>query len=88
MLFHVAIGSVGPLLIMTGYEKQAAMAVASGAFLNIGLNGLLIPLWGMEGAAGASAMTMLFSTLILAILVNRRLGIAVHPFHRLNHRSG
>jgi O-antigen/teichoic acid export membrane protein len=84
MLLHVAIGSVGPLLIMTGFEKQAALAVASGAFLNIGLNRWLIPLWGIEGAASASAMTLLFSTIILAILVYRRLGIAAHPFHRLS----
>jgi O-antigen/teichoic acid export membrane protein len=85
-LLHVMIGSAAPLLVMTGYERQAAMAVAAGAFLNIFLNWQLIPWLGMEGAAIASGATILLSTLLLSMLVRRRLGIIAHPFHRLRSR--
>jgi O-antigen/teichoic acid export membrane protein len=82
-LLHVTIGSAVPLLVMTGHERPAAMAVASGAFLNLFLNWLLIPLWGMEGAALASGTSIVLSTLILSAIVSQRLGIRGHPFHRL-----
>lgn len=82
-MLHVMIGSALPLLVMTGCEMQAAAAVASGALLNLVLNWLLIPLWGMEGAALASGLTMVTSTLILSLFVRRRLDIRAHPFHRI-----
>jgi O-antigen/teichoic acid export membrane protein len=74
-LLNAASGSVGLLLIMTGHERDAAMCVGVSALLNIMLNAVLIPRWGLEGAATATATTVIFSNSLLAILVYKRLGI-------------
>ena len=74
-LINAATGSVGLLLIMTGYERDAAMCVGIIAVLNIILNASLIPKWGLEGAATATAITVIFWNIILVILVYKRLGI-------------
>jgi len=74
-LINAAMGSVGLLLIMTGYERDAAMCVGISAVLNIILNAFLIPKWGLEGAAAATTTTVIFWNILLAILVYKRLGI-------------
>lgn len=38
-------------------------------FINIGLNALLIPLWGVEGAALASLVTQIFTSIILPFFI-------------------
>jgi O-antigen/teichoic acid export membrane protein len=57
-LFNVAFGAVGMLLIVTGFEHHAAIAVGAGAAANIAFNFLLVPRWGIEGAAVAYAIGM------------------------------
>lgn len=76
-LVNVAAGPVGLLLIMTGHERDAARAVALSAALNAALNAALIPRWGVEGAALATAASLIVWNLLLAGWVVRRLGI--HP---------
>jgi len=51
-------GSVGVLLMMTGHERQAAVSAAIAAGINITANAVLIPRYGMEGAAVATAISM------------------------------
>lgn len=74
-VINAATGSVGILLIMTGYERDAAMCVGISALLNFILNASLIPRWGLEGAAAATATTIIFWNILLAVLVYKRLGI-------------
>jgi O-antigen/teichoic acid export membrane protein len=74
-LVNVAAGPVGVLLLMTGYERPAALGVACGATFNVGINAVLDPLIGVPGAAiGALGSTVCW-TLVLALLSVRRLGI-------------
>lgn len=74
-LLHVAAGPVGLLLVMTGHERYAAQSLAVGAFLNVGLNSVLIPVWGIRGAAVATTVsTVLFATLLI-VFVKQRLKI-------------
>lgn len=56
-LINALAGSVGFLMTMTGHQKQAAVIVAVTATLNVALNLLLIPPYGMVGAAAATAVT-------------------------------
>jgi O-antigen/teichoic acid export membrane protein len=56
-LINALAGSVGFLMTMTGHQKQAAVIVAVTATLNVALNLLLIPPYGMAGAAAATAVT-------------------------------
>ncbi len=74
---NVALGSVGVILIMTGNEKYNVLAVSISASINTILNLLLIPIWGLMGAAVASSISILVWNLILMIAVHKILGISV-----------
>jgi O-antigen/teichoic acid export membrane protein len=82
-LFNAGMGSVGFLLIMTGHEKDAATGVGISAILNIFLNAVLIPLWGIEGAAIATASSIIVWNILLAIWVYKRLNIHSTAFGRI-----
>lgn len=58
-------GSVGALLNMTGHEKETLKGITASAMINIVLNLLLIPIYGMEGAAIAAAFSLASWNLIL-----------------------
>jgi O-antigen/teichoic acid export membrane protein len=65
-------GSVGFLMTMTGHHLQALRILALSAGLNLALNALLIPLYGMAGAAVATAVSMvLWNGLMLAYVWRR-----------------
>lgn len=74
-LFNAAAGSVGTLLVMTGHERSAAVGWSVGAVVNVALNLLLIPTWGIEGAAIANTLTLILWNSILILFVWQKLGI-------------
>ena len=55
---NVAAGHVGVLMTMTGHEKRVAATVGAAALCNIVLNFLLIPRFGIAGAAAATAISL------------------------------
>ncbi len=79
-LVNVGVGSVGLILNMSGNEKFTAFGVGLGAALNITLNAALIPLYGIEGAALATATSLIIWNLVLWILVRRRTGLRPSAF--------
>lgn len=83
-VFGTTIGSVSVLLNMTGHEKYTAMSVGISAVLNIALNLLLIPVWGIAGAATAMAVSMVISNSILWVIVVKQLGIKSGIFGSLS----
>jgi O-antigen/teichoic acid export membrane protein len=74
-LFNVFAGSVGMLLNMTGHERDATRGVAVAAVANVPLNLALIPAFGMEGAAIATAISLLIWNVILWRAAHARLRI-------------
>jgi O-antigen/teichoic acid export membrane protein len=76
-LLTVAMGPVGWLLVMTGHQRDAALVSGVGTGLNIILNLMLIPEWGVEGAATATTISTIISNFVLTIMVYKRL--QVHP---------
>lgn len=74
-LVNAGMGSVGLILIMTHHERDAAIGIGIAASLNILLNAILIPLWGVNGAATATAMSTIVWNILLAIKVHQRIGI-------------
>ncbi|NJR13569.1 MAG: oligosaccharide flippase family protein [Phyllobacteriaceae bacterium] len=81
----VARASVGPcesILTMSGQEKACAVAYGLALAINMALNILLIPRMGLQGAAVATAIAMVFEALVLSALVYRRMGIAMFVFAR------
>lgn len=86
-LVNAATCAVGWLLMMTKYERQMAMSDGLGAIVNIILNALLIPRWGIEGAAAATATSLATVNIINAILVQKQLSINATIFGLLLRRK-
>lgn len=68
-------GSVGLILFMTGNQKDAATVLVGTVAINLVLNALFIPAWGLMGAAAATATATALWNLILLLRVRRKLGI-------------
>ncbi|MDI7864268.1 lipopolysaccharide biosynthesis protein [Rhizobiaceae bacterium n13] len=74
---------VGPgevLLTMAGRQKLCVLLYAGALAANIGLNVTLIPLFGLVGAASATAAAMMVEALLLHLAVRRTLGIVLFAF--------
>jgi O-antigen/teichoic acid export membrane protein len=77
MLSRAAVGPAERLLNMLGERKQCA-AVYAGAFaINLGLCLLLIPHFGIEGAAAATSSALVVESIFLYRIAKRRLGFHV-----------
>jgi O-antigen/teichoic acid export membrane protein len=74
-LFNAAMGSVGLLLNMCGFEKHTALGVTIAALISIILNLLLIPLWGTSGSAVATCVSMIAWNILLGIWLYQKTGI-------------
>ncbi len=69
--------SLGEVLNMTGNEKATAIVFGCAALVNLVLNAILIPRYGLIGAAFATATSMALITLPVMVLAWRRLGISL-----------
>ena len=74
-LFNAGMGSVGLLLIMTGHERENFISVAIAALVNVILNAFFIPIWGVNGAAVATGISIAMWHILLAVWVVRRTSI-------------
>lgn len=74
-LSNAGMGSVGILLNMTGNERDTMRGTAVAAAANLMMNLVLVPPFGMAGAATASALTLLLWNLLLRHSVKKRLGL-------------
>jgi len=77
---NVATGSVGHLLIMSGHERIFRTNIVFGAILNVVLNFLLIPRFGLAGAAAATATATMAMNLRAVLLAKKYLGISTIGF--------
>jgi len=80
-MVNSAAGSVGLLLNMTGHEHETVRGMAVAAGLNIVLNLLMIPTWGLQGAAAATAISMIVWNALLWWRVRSILGINSLAFY-------
>lgn len=74
-LFNVMAGPTGNILNMTGHERLATIGVGLSVGLNIALNGVLIPLYGIEGAAIATGTSLVSWNILLWYWVRRRVNL-------------
>ena len=72
-LFHVFCGSVTYMMIMTKLEKYAAMTAVISAVLNILMNLIFIPIYGIIGCCIASTISTIFYNLISSVIISRKL---------------
>ena len=67
-------GSVGNILQMTGNQNIYAIILMIGAILNVVLNLILIPLYGINGAAIASMSSLIVWNLSMVLVVKQKFG--------------
>ncbi len=74
-LLNAGTGTTGPVLVMTGYQKAISLLTAATMVTNIILGFLLVPRWGMLGAAIGTAFTVGMLSIASILLIKRLLGI-------------
>jgi O-antigen/teichoic acid export membrane protein len=74
-LVNVAVGSVGYLLMMTGYETLMRNNILISGILNLVGNIVLVPTYGAVGAAVSTAFSLAFMNLCSYVLVIKKLNI-------------
>lgn len=72
------VGSVGFFLNMTGYQKELNKMVLFAAVINIILNYVLIPIYGINGAAVATAISLSTWNILAAFYIKRKFGFFIH----------
>jgi O-antigen/teichoic acid export membrane protein len=77
---NVLTGPAGFLLSMTGQQNIITLIVGASALVNILLNLLFIPFWGINGAALATTCSIIIWKVLAVIFVKRRIGIRVVCF--------
>lgn len=76
---NAAVGPAEQVNIMTGYPQYAFYNNLVTVFINVGLNYLLIPIYGISGAAIASLISVSTVNIIRILLVYKN-----HKFHPYN----
>ena len=74
---------VGPgevLLTMAGKQRLCVLVYVAALAANIGLNVTVIPLYGLTGAAAATAAAMMVEAVLLHLAVRSSLGIVLFAF--------
>ncbi|QFY62473.1 oligosaccharide flippase family protein [Rhizobium grahamii] len=80
ILAKALVGPAETLLMMAGKQKICVMLYAGALKANVVLNIALIPQFGIEGAAIATASAMGVEAVLLHLAVRRSLGIALFAF--------
>lgn len=84
-LINALSGSVGTLLSMTGHQAVVRNIIWVTVIINVSLNYTLIPIYGIEGAAIATAISLAFQNIIMVLFAYRKLGINTFFTFRLKY---
>jgi len=82
-LANALAGPVALILTMTGHEGDAAKSLAVAAVTNVILNLALIPNFGVEGAAAATAVSLTAWNTLMGVFVWKRLRLRSSAFRDL-----
>jgi len=85
-LIRSAMGPAEFLLNMLGEQVLCATVLAFSALLNIALNFVLVPAFGIIGAATATAISLATASLMNYVVVRRRLGIEIGIWRNVGKR--
>lgn len=77
MMFSALSGTVGQILNMTNYQKELRNLTLISALINIALNYMLIPLYGINGAAIASLISTAFLNIACVFIIKNKLGFYI-----------
>lgn len=82
-LFNALTGPSGFLLTMTGHERLLGLLMFTALVLNCTLNFIMIPAYGMAGAACATGITTVLWNTVSVIMIRKKVGI--YPVLGLSH---
>jgi len=82
-MVNISAGCVGLVLTLCNQEKIWGYVTLSSAILNTILNVLFIKWWGINGAALATALNLIFINVAAVILVRKRIKINPIPFLKI-----
>ena len=85
-LTRSAMGPAEFLLNMLGEQRRCAAVMVFSALLNIALNIIMVPRYGITGAAGATAFSLMAAALLNAWTARTRLGINVAVWSNVGRR--
>jgi O-antigen/teichoic acid export membrane protein len=85
-LFRSSMGPAEFLLNMLGRQSLCAAVLVSTALLAVALNFLLVPYYGLIGAATATSVSLMAAALMNNLVVSRSLGIEVAVWRNLFKR--
>jgi O-antigen/teichoic acid export membrane protein len=74
-LANIALGWNLSALMMTGFQRDAAVSTGITVVLHVLLSFTLIPRWGLEGAAAAAALSLAFWNLLMTWQLRARTGL-------------
>jgi len=80
-------GPVGILMNVAGYQRHSMTVSAIAVLLQILLSILLIPVYGIVGAASATAFCFVGRILVMLIIIRIKLGINCSIFYLLKNES-
>ena len=83
LLARAAIGPIERFLSMMGEQRVSALVYAGAFAVNLGLCFVLIPLFGLVGAAVATATALIVESIMLFVVTKRRLGFHVFIWKRV-----
>lgn len=83
LLFRASVGPAEYVLRMLGQQTACAAVLGATALLNIILNLVLVPKFGMVGAATATSLSLVAATCAFLAVAQRRLGIDIAVWGRL-----
>jgi O-antigen/teichoic acid export membrane protein len=78
LLARASVGPAERLLLMVGQQRLCAAIYAIAFALNLGLCLFLVPRYGMQGAAASVATALVVESILLFVMIRRRLGL--HAF--------
>lgn len=74
-------GSLACLMVMTGHQNKSLPVFAFSAILNLVLNAIAIPKFGMVGAAMTTSFTLVVWNIWLSVLVVKYIGVQPSIFY-------
>nr|WP_319569936.1 oligosaccharide flippase family protein [uncultured Draconibacterium sp.] len=83
----ISSGATGSILSLCGQERSFGKLTLSSAIINVVLNIILIKLWGIAGAALATATTKIIINIVGIMLVKKRVGIYTLPSFKLKQQN-
>jgi O-antigen/teichoic acid export membrane protein len=86
LLSRAAIGPMERFLNMLGQQRATALVYAGAFSINIAICFVLIPHWGAEGAAIATATALVIETISLFMIARNRLGFHIFVWSRAAKR--